>query len=55
MQGFTDELMATVGQRLIDAQLLQAGDYVVIMGGLPFGSRARTNFVKLHQITVPER
>lgn len=50
MRGFTDELMETVGQRLIDANLIQAGEHVVIMGGLPFGSRARTNFVKLHRI-----
>ncbi len=50
MRGFTDELMETVGQRLIDANLIQAGEHVVIMGGLPFGSRARTNFVKLHRV-----
>jgi pyruvate kinase len=50
MQGFTDELMETVGQRLIDAELIHAGEHVVIMGGLPFGSQARTNFVKLHRV-----
>ena len=54
MRGFTDELMETVGQQLVDAGLLHAGEYVVIMGGLPFGSRARTNFVKLHQVREPE-
>lgn len=54
MGGFTDELMERVGQRLIDTNLLHSGEYVVIMGGLPFGSRARTNFVKLHRIKVPE-
>jgi pyruvate kinase len=50
MQGFTDELMETVGQRMIDADLIHAGEHVVIMGGLPFGSQARTNFVKLHRV-----
>jgi len=50
MQGFTDKLMETVGQRLIDAKLINTGEHVVIMGGLPFGSRARTNFVKLHRV-----
>lgn len=55
MQGFTDELMETVGKRLIDANLICAGEYVVIMGGLPFGTRARTNFVKLHRIKAPEK
>lgn len=55
MQGFTDELMETVGKRLIDANLICAGEYVVIMGGLPFDTRARTNFVKLHRIKAPEK
>lgn len=50
MQGFTDELMDHVGKHLIGAHLINAGEHVVIMGGLPFGTRARTNFVKLHRI-----
>jgi len=54
MVGFTDELMAIVGQRLVDTNLLHTGEYVVIMGGLPLGSRARTNFVKLHQVKITE-
>lgn len=54
MMGFTDELMEAVGKRLIDANLICTGEYVVIMGGLPFGSRARTNFVKLHRVNALE-
>ncbi|HET8841888.1 MAG TPA: pyruvate kinase, partial [Ktedonobacteraceae bacterium] len=54
MKGLTDELIETVGQRLIDNSLIYAGEYVVIMGGLPFGTRARTNFVKLHRVKVLE-
>lgn len=54
MKGFTDELMETVGKRLIDDHLICAGEYVVIMGGLPFGTRARTNFVKLHRVKPEE-
>jgi pyruvate kinase len=50
MSGFTDELMEIVGQKLIDSNLVNVGEHVVIMGGLPFGSLARTNFVKLHHV-----
>jgi pyruvate kinase len=50
MQGTTDTLMEVVGQRMIDANLIQPGEHVVIMGGLPIASQARTNFVKLHHV-----
>jgi pyruvate kinase len=50
MQGTTEELIAVVDQRLQDDQLIQHGEHVVIMGGLPIASKARTNFVKLHRV-----
>jgi len=50
MQGTTEELIAVVDQRLQDDQLIQHGEHVVIMGGLPIASQARTNFVKLHRV-----
>jgi pyruvate kinase len=50
MHGTTEELIATVEQRLLADRLLQEGEHVVIMGGLPVVSRARTNFVKLHRL-----
>ncbi|MFL5627835.1 MAG: pyruvate kinase [Ktedonobacteraceae bacterium] len=50
MQGTTESLIAMVDQRLQDDKLVQRGEHVVIMGGLPVASRARTNFVKLHCI-----
>jgi pyruvate kinase len=50
MHGTTEELIASVEQRLQEDHLLQEGEHVVIMGGLPVASRARTNFVKLHRI-----
>jgi pyruvate kinase len=50
LEGTTDTLMEVVGQRLIDANLIQPGEHVVIMGGLPIASQARTNFVKLHRV-----
>src|SRR5579872_938992 len=35
MQGSTEDLISVVDQRLLDDKLLQRGDHVVIMGGLP--------------------
>jgi pyruvate kinase len=51
LEGTTDTLMEVVGQRLIDADIIQPGEHVVIMGGLPIASQARTNFVKLHRVS----
>jgi len=50
MQGSTEALIEAVGQRLLEDHLVQAGEHVVIMGGLPAAGRARTNFVKLHRV-----
>lgn len=50
MQGTTEELIAVVDQRLQDEHLVQRGEHVVIMGGLPIASHARTNFVKLQRV-----
>ncbi|MGH2508871.1 MAG: pyruvate kinase, partial [Ktedonobacteraceae bacterium] len=50
MDDVTETLLDDVGQRLIDAKLIYSGEHVVIMGGLPIGSTARTNFVKLHRV-----
>jgi pyruvate kinase len=48
MMGTTEELIATVDQRLLADRLIARGEHIVIMGGLPVASKARTNFVKLH-------
>ncbi|MEO8953783.1 MAG: pyruvate kinase [Ktedonobacteraceae bacterium] len=50
MQGTTEELISVVDKRLQDDKLQKPGDHVVIMGGLPVASQARTNFVKLHRV-----
>src|SRR5437588_363098 len=50
MQGTTEDLIAVVDQRLQDDQLVRRGEHVVIMGGLPVASQARTNFVKLQRV-----
>ncbi len=50
MQGTTEDLIAIVDQRLQDEKLVQRGEHVVIMGGMPVASQARTNFVKLQRV-----
>jgi pyruvate kinase len=54
IQGSTEKLIEAVEHRLLNDKLVQQGEYVVIMGGLPVASRARTNFVKLHRVRMPE-
>jgi pyruvate kinase len=50
MQGTTEDLIAVVDQRLQDEKLVQRGEHVVVMGGMPVASQARTNFVKLQRV-----
>ncbi|GCE12327.1 pyruvate kinase [Tengunoibacter tsumagoiensis] len=50
LTGTTDELIEVVDQLMLTDKLVEEGDKVVIMGGLPIASKARTNFVKLHCI-----
>ncbi len=50
MQGTTETLINLVDKRLQEDGLIQKGEHVVIMGGLPIASQARTNFVKLHRV-----
>jgi pyruvate kinase len=54
MQGTTERLIEVVESRLLEDKLIQTGEYVVIMGGLPVAHRARTNFVKLHRVKMAE-
>ncbi len=50
MHGTTENLIAVVDQHLQDEKLVPEGAHIVIMGGLPIASRARTNFVRLHRV-----
>jgi pyruvate kinase len=50
IRGTTEDLIAVVDKSLRDDKLVQHGEHVVIMGGLPVASQARTNFVKLHRV-----
>jgi pyruvate kinase len=52
LQETTEELIARVDQRLQEDNLVSRGEHVVIMGGLPVASQARTNFVKLQSVGV---
>ncbi len=54
MRDTTEELIDVVEKRLLEDKLIQQGEYVVIMGGLPVASRARTNFVKLHRVKATD-
>ncbi len=47
LDGSTEVLTNAVDQQLQDDKLIQKGAYVVVMGGLPIASSARTNFVRL--------
>jgi pyruvate kinase len=54
LRGITEELIEVVEQRLLEDKLIQNGEYIVIMGGLPVARWARTNFVKLHRVKVTD-
>ena len=48
--GSTEELIAWVDDQLQEGQLAGKGDEIVVIGGMPIAGRARTNFIKLHQV-----
>src|SRR5436190_8368960 len=50
LAGTTDELLDAVEQRLQNDNLIQRGEHIVIMGGMPIASTVHTNFVKLHLV-----
>jgi pyruvate kinase len=54
LQGTTEKLIEAVEHRLLEDKLIQKGEYVVIMGGLPVARWARTNFVKLHRVKMAD-
>jgi pyruvate kinase len=48
--GSTEKLIRWVDQELQTEGVVAPGARVVIMGGMPVAERARTNFIKLHQV-----
>ncbi len=55
LRGTTEELIEVVERRLLEDKLVQQGENVVIMGGLPIAGLAKTNFVKLHRVDPSRR
>lgn len=55
LRGSTEELIEVVERRLLEDKLVQQGENVVIMGGLPVAGVAKTNFVKLHRVDPNRR
>lgn len=55
LRGTTEDLIEAVERRLLEDKIVLHGENVVIMGGMPVASRARTNFVKLHHVDLNHR
>lgn len=47
---FTEDLLKNIDEILINKTFLEAGDKVIITGGLPYLAVGKTNFLRLHQI-----
>jgi pyruvate kinase len=45
-----DEMIATVVGAAQDAQLVERGDTLVLIAGVPFGIGGQTNFLKIHTV-----
>ena len=45
-----EELVAIAETFLKDKQLVQSGEQILIMGGIPTQTPQGTNFIKIHQI-----
>lgn len=46
----TDEVIEAMASRVLELELAEAGDLVVITGGLPLAGEGRTNFLKVHRL-----
>lgn len=49
-QSLTEEFLKNIDEKMIKEKILNAGDKVIITGGLPYLSVGKTNFIRLHQI-----
>jgi pyruvate kinase len=54
-----DEMIQKIVQTAYEARLIEYGEMMVIIAGLPFGAGGHTNFLKIHTVgeagEVPER
>ena len=49
----TDELISSAVEIAVSSGMASKGDRIVITGGVPLGTRGRTNFLKVHTIGEP--
>ena len=45
-----DEMLSVTIRAAHDAKLLQRGDIVVVIAGVPFGVAGQTNLLKVHRV-----
>jgi pyruvate kinase len=55
LRGTTEEWIEMLERLLLEEKKVQPGENVVIMGGMPVASQAKTNFVKLHCVDPARR
>ncbi len=48
--GGTDQMFFEVEKALLEEKIVKRGDNIVIISGSPLSTRAKTNFMKIHQI-----
>jgi pyruvate kinase len=48
--GSVDEMLEKIVQTAYEARLVEYGDLLVIIAGLPFGAGGHTNFLKIHTV-----
>ena len=46
----TDDLIVAAGQALIDEGVVEEGDHVVMVAGIPPNQGAQTNLVQIHEV-----
>ena len=46
----TDQMLSVVEKTLLHDKIVKKGDRIVVIASSPFSTRAKTNFMKLHQI-----
>jgi len=47
---FTEDLLKEIDEKLVKNTFLNAGDKIIITGGLPYLTAGKTNFLRLHQL-----
>jgi pyruvate kinase len=49
--GDSDVALHDIQQKLVDTQMVQHGEYVVVLAGQPFFARGSTNFIKVEKVS----